>query len=128
MKKKHEVKENIAVNVSVRMLNVRNFVKSSRNFNDDLLLMLYESKNENIITTRFVNAIFSLNWRKYQKRIIRIMFFPFICQLVSMINFFVYALQVDSRDRLTVAFHAKYYPLLGCCLCFILNQILCGIH
>ena len=112
--------------VTVKMISARNFEEGKRNFNDELILMLNKTDIEKIISTKFVNAIFAANWRKYQQRIIKTQLIPFIGYLIFTLSFLVYALRddVDRKEHLGPGFHSIYYPLFGCCMIFTLNQIL----
>ena len=109
--------------VSVKMLKINQFKKKGRNFNDDLLIALNQTQNESIIKLKFVNAIISANWNKYQTLIIRTQFWPFICYLFSMLCFLVYVLQDNFFEIEELVFRFTYFPLLGLCMCFSVNLI-----
>ena len=71
-------------------------------------------------------------WMIYKDKIIKTQFCPYICYLVSVIFWFMFALHgntdpaygylYDSHSRV---YQCTYYPLLGFVTVFMLNQINC---
>ena len=58
-------------------------------------------------------------WNKYYDKIFWTQFLPFMCYMVGIMSFLLYALQDNVNER--VEFAVLYYPLLGYCMLFMVN-------
>ena len=79
---------------------------------------------DHVIDTHFLKAMYSANWKKYQRLIIQIEFLPFILYLISMQSFYIYALKEENYDRIGVTGNSIYYPTFGCCFLLTIHLLL----
>ena len=112
-----------AVTVKCMPLGWLTRIDSEENFLG-LVRILNNTSNKAILQTDFVNSLLEGYWETYKAKILITQFVPFLFYLGSMINWMVYALDDDSQNR-PLLYHFVYFPLLGFCFMFIINQIIC---
>ena len=78
--------------VSVKLMKIKWLREGNRNFLD-LVKILNDTKNTQIISTKFVSSLLGGYWDIYYTKIMRTQFVPFIFYMFGMISFLVYSLQ-----------------------------------
>ena len=95
-----------------------------------LVKILNSTSNKSVLETNFVNCLLVANWELYKKKIFETQFVPFMVYLFSIINFMCFALDdknliYDGVDNDLRFYNGVYYPALGFCYMFVINQIMC---